>query len=71
MAKRHFQLNQQEINQFRRAQQTRDVHELRRLQAVRLYGISRRSCLGGRPLGFGLGTYGSITAHSWSLKSVS
>ncbi len=39
MAKRHFQLTPQEINQFRRAeQQTRDVHELRRLQAVRLYG---------------------------------
>lgn len=39
MAKRHFQLTQQEIEQFRRAeQQTRDVHELKRLQAVRLYG---------------------------------
>ena len=39
MAKRHFQLNDQEIEQFRQAeQQTRDVHELKRLQAVRLYG---------------------------------
>ena len=39
MAKRHFQLTQQEIEQFRQAeQQTRDVHELKRLQAVRLYG---------------------------------
>jgi len=39
MAKRHFQLNEQAIEQFRQAeQQTRDVHELKRLQAVRLYG---------------------------------
>jgi transposase len=39
MAKRHFQLNEQEIEHFRQAeQQTRDVHELKRLQAVRLYG---------------------------------
>lgn len=39
MAKRHFQLNQQEIEHFRQAEQrTRDVHELKRLQAVRLYG---------------------------------
>jgi transposase len=39
MAQRHFQLNDQEIEQVRQAeQQTRDVHELKRLQAVRLYG---------------------------------
>ena len=39
MAKRHFQLNEQEIEQFRQAEQrTRDVYELKRLQAVRLYG---------------------------------
>ncbi|MCZ7543295.1 MAG: helix-turn-helix domain-containing protein [Anaerolineae bacterium] len=39
MAKRHFQLNDQEIEPFRQAEQrTRDVHELKRLQAVRLYG---------------------------------
>jgi transposase len=39
MAKRQFQLNAQEVEQFRQAeQQTRDVHELKRLQAVRLYG---------------------------------
>jgi transposase len=39
MAKRHFQLNEQVIDQFRQAeQQTRDVHELKRLQGVRLYG---------------------------------
>jgi transposase len=39
MAKRQFQLNVQAIEQFRQAeQQTRDVHELKRLQAVRLYG---------------------------------
>jgi transposase len=39
MAKRQFQLTDQEIRRFRQAeQQTRDVHELKRLQAVRLYG---------------------------------
>jgi transposase len=39
MAKRQFQLTEQEIEQFRRVEQhTRDVHELKRLQAVRLYG---------------------------------
>ena len=39
MAKRQFQLNEQAIEQFRQAeQQTRDVHELKRLQGVRLYG---------------------------------
>jgi transposase len=39
MAKRQFQLTEQEIEQFRRVErQTRDVHELRRLQGVRLYG---------------------------------
>jgi len=39
MAKRQFQLSEQDLQQFRRAEQcTRDVHELRRLQAVRLYG---------------------------------
>jgi transposase len=39
MANRQFQLSDQEIEQFRQAeQQTRDVHELKRLQAVRLYG---------------------------------
>jgi transposase len=39
MAKRQFQLNDKEIEQFRQAErQTRDVHDLKRLQAVRLYG---------------------------------
>ena len=39
MAKRHFQLNEQAIEQIRQAEQrTRDVHELKRLQTVRLYG---------------------------------
>lgn len=39
MAKRQFQLSEKEIQDFRQAeQQTREVHELRRLQAVRLYG---------------------------------
>jgi transposase len=39
MAKRQFQLNEREIEQLRQAeQQTRDVHELKRLQAVCLYG---------------------------------
>ncbi len=39
MAKRQLELTEQEIGQLRRAEaQTRDVHELKRLQAVRLYG---------------------------------
>lgn len=39
MAKRQFQLSEQERKQFEQAEaQTRDAHELRRLQAVRLYG---------------------------------
>ena len=39
MAKRQFQLSEPEIQKFRRTEQTtRDIHELRRLQAVRLYG---------------------------------
>jgi transposase-like protein len=39
MAKRQFQLTDQEIEQFRQEEQrTRDVYELKRLQAVRLYG---------------------------------
>jgi hypothetical protein len=39
MAKRQFELTKREIADLRQAeQQTRDVHQLRRLQAVRLYG---------------------------------
>jgi len=39
MAKRQFQLTDEEIKAFERAEgQTRDAYELRRLQAVRLYG---------------------------------
>lgn len=39
MAKRRFQLTQEEIQAFEQAEgQTRDAYELRRLQAVRLYG---------------------------------
>jgi len=39
MAKRNFELSETEKNELRRAEtQTRDVRELRRLQAVRLYG---------------------------------
>ena len=39
MAKRQFELSDKEVEHFRQAeQQTRDVHELKRLQAVRLYG---------------------------------
>jgi transposase len=45
MAKRQFQLNEQEVQQFRQAEgETRDAYELKRLQAVRLYGsgVERR-----------------------------
>lgn len=39
MGKRHFQLTDEEIQSFAQAEgQTRDTYELRRLQAVRLYG---------------------------------
>jgi putative transposase len=39
MAKRQLQLTAAEIGQFRQAEaQTRNVHELKRLQAIRLYG---------------------------------
>ena len=39
MAKRQFQLTEEEITAFRQAEaQTRDVRELKRLQALRLYG---------------------------------
>jgi hypothetical protein len=39
MAKRQFQLTEQELARIGQAeQQTRDVYELKRLQAVRLYG---------------------------------
>lgn len=42
MAKRQLQLTEQEIVQFREAEtRTRDVHELKRLQAIRLYGTGR------------------------------
>ena len=46
MAKRQFQLSEQEIQQLRTTEQdTRDVYELKRLQAVRLYGsgVERRT----------------------------
>jgi transposase len=40
MAKRQIHLTEEEIAAFRRAEaQTRDVRELKRLQAVRLYGM--------------------------------
>lgn len=40
MAKRQIQLTEEEIAAFRQAEaQTRDVRELKRLQAVRLYGM--------------------------------
>ena len=40
MAKRDFQLSQEERQAIERAErQTRDAYELRRLQAVRLYGV--------------------------------
>lgn len=39
MAKRQFQLSEQEVEQFEQTEaKTRNAHELKRLQAVRLYG---------------------------------
>jgi transposase len=41
MAKRQLELNETQIRELREAEaQTRDVHELKRLQAIRLYGSS-------------------------------
>ena len=43
MAKRQIQLTEVEIRQFQQAEsQTRDVHELKRLQAIRMYGSGIR-----------------------------
>lgn len=43
MAKRQLHLTEQEILQFRDAEaRTRDVYELKRLQAIRLYGTGMR-----------------------------
>ena len=43
MAKRQLHLTEEEIGQFRATEaQTRDVHELKRLQAIRLYGSGVR-----------------------------
>jgi transposase len=43
MAKRQFELTEDEIAAFEQAEkQTRDVRELKRLQAVRLYGTGER-----------------------------
>jgi transposase len=43
MAKRKFELNEAEIAAFRQAEEhTRDVRELKRLQAVRLYGSGEK-----------------------------
>lgn len=43
MAKRQFHLTEEEVVAFRQAEaQTRDVRELKRLQAVRLYGTDER-----------------------------
>lgn len=40
MAKRRFQLTEEEVTSFQQAEaRTRDARELKRLQAVRLYGI--------------------------------
>lgn len=39
MTKRQLELTEQEMGQLRRAEaQTRDVHEVKRLQAIRMYG---------------------------------
>jgi len=42
MGKRQFQLTEKEVKEFRQAeQQTRDIRELKRLQAVRMYGSGK------------------------------
>jgi transposase len=55
MAKRQFILNEEEQNELRRAAgQTQDSRELRRLQAVRLYGS-----------GYAVSEIVQITGCSW------
>jgi transposase len=57
MAKRQFELAENEIVALRQAEQrTRDVHELRRLQAVRLYGRGVSSTQIAEVVGCGTGS---------------
>ncbi|SRR5713226_9162294 len=55
MAKRQFILSEEEQNELRRAEgQTQDTHELKRLQAVRLYGS-----------GYAVSEIAQMTGGSW------
>jgi len=64
MAKRNFQLSEHAIKELRQAeQQTRNVYELKRLQAVRLYGS-------GMPIGqiMDIHTCGESSVREWVQK---
>jgi transposase len=64
MAKRQFQLTEGEITAFRQAEeQTRDVRELKRLQAVRLYGTGESVDTIQKLVGCG-----SASPRQWSIE---
>lgn len=64
MAKRQFQLIEAEISAFRQAEaQTRDVRELKRLQAVRLYGTGESVDMIQKLVGCG-----PVSPRQWSIE---
>jgi transposase len=64
MAKRKFQLTEDEIGAFRQAEaQTRDVRELKRLQAVRLYGAGESVATIQKLVGCG-----PVSPHQWAIE---
>lgn len=64
MANRQFQLTEAEIEAFREAEaQTRDVRELKRLQAVRLYGMGEAVATIEKLVGCG-----PVSPRQWSIE---
>lgn len=64
MATRQFQLTEDEIRAFRQAEaQTRDVRELKRLQAVRLYGTGEPVSTIQRLVGCG-----PVSPRQWAIR---
>jgi transposase len=64
MAKRQFQLTQDEIMAFQQAEaQTRDVRELKRLQAVRLYGMGESVAIIQKLVGCG-----PVSPAQWAIE---
>lgn len=64
MATRQFQLTDDEIRAFRQAEtQTRDVRELKRLQAVRLYGMGEAVSIIQKVVGCG-----PLSPRQWAIR---